>query len=75
MQWAYLVSSHASAQLCKQAWLPSVRLAIFLSFKALLETPHLCGDELSESWHIHGQHALSSAGQTQQGNSPFWTLI
>ena len=64
MQWAYLESSHASAQLCKQAWLPSVRLAISLLFKALLETPHLCGDELRESWQLHGQHALSSAGQT-----------
>ena len=39
MQWACLESSHASAQLCKEAWLPSVRLAIFLLFKALLK-PH-----------------------------------
>ena len=37
MQWAYLELSHASAQLCKQAWLPSARLAIFLLFTALLK--------------------------------------
>ena len=75
MQWTYLASSHASAQLCKQAWLPSVRLAISLLFKALLETPHSCVDKWRESWQLRGQHALSNSGRTQQWNSPFWTLI